>query len=56
MYYPNVYGALPQMQERLMRMEQGYTAMPASLPVKSILVCKLIFLLDSYCHSLEKTF
>ena len=32
MYYPNVYGALPQMQERLMRMEQGYTAMPASLP------------------------
>lgn len=32
MYYPNMYGALPQMQDRLMRMEQGYTAMPTSLP------------------------
>ncbi len=32
MYYPNMYGSMPQMQNRLMQMEQNYGPMPSQLP------------------------
>lgn len=32
MYYPNMYRPMPQMQNRLMQMEQNYGPMPSQLP------------------------